>query len=84
MAAFNGGSPERCIMSIGHIMLVFTQDVNGILSLGQNAVQCLHGLDENAGRRMRRVRASLDTGDREPAKLPLEEVSYNALGQRRC
>ncbi len=32
---------------------------------------------------MRRVRAQVDTGDREPAQLSVEEVSLNALGQGR-
>ena len=26
------------------------QDVNGILSLGQNTIQWMHGLEDNAGR----------------------------------
>ena len=42
-----------------------------------------HGLDDNAGRGLRRVRASVDTRNWKPAKLPVEEVSLNVVGQRR-
>jgi len=42
-----------------------------------------HGLDENADRGMRRLRAQMDTGDREPAELPVEEVPLDSVGQRR-
>src|ERR1700675_4326194 len=42
-----------------------------------------HGLDENASRRLRRVRAQVDTRDREPAQLSVEEVSLNLMEQRR-
>jgi hypothetical protein len=64
-------------------MEAFTQDVNGIMSLEQNAVQWQHGLDENAGRRLRRVRASVDTGVGKSAKLPFEEMSLNLVEQGR-
>jgi hypothetical protein len=64
-------------------MEVFTQDVNGILSLGHNAVQWLHGVDKNAGRRLRRVRTSVDTGDGEPTELPFQAVSINSMEQGR-
>ena len=40
-------------------------------------------MDENAGGRVRRLRASLDTGDQESAELPLEEVPLNPVGQGR-
>jgi hypothetical protein len=32
---------------------------------------------------MRRLRAQVDTGDREPAELPVEEVPLDPVGQRR-
>ena len=80
MAAF-----ERvdCILSIGHIIEVLAPDVNDILSLGQNTIQWAHGLEDNASCGMRRLRAQVDTGDREPAELPVEEVPLDSLGQRR-
>ncbi len=66
MAAF-----ERldCILSIGHSIELLAQDVNGILSLGQNTIEWAYGLDDNADRGMRRLRASLDTRNRGTAKL---------------
>ena len=42
-----------------------------------------HGLEDNAGRGLRRVRASVDTGDSEPVKLPPEEMSLNVVEQGR-
>jgi hypothetical protein len=53
------------------------------MSCGHNAIQWRHGLDENADRRMRRLRAQVDTGDREPAKLPVQEMPLDSLGQGR-
>jgi hypothetical protein len=44
-------------------MEVLPQDVNSILSLGQNTLQCRHGLEDNAGRRVRRLWAQVDTGE---------------------
>ena len=43
----------------------------------------VHGVEGDAGRRMRRLRAPMDTGDPEPAELPLEEVPLNAMEQGR-
>jgi hypothetical protein len=40
-------------------------------------------MDENAGRRLRRMRASLDTGEQESAELPFEKVSLNFVEQGR-
>jgi hypothetical protein len=37
--------------------------------------------EDNAGRRLRRLRAQMDTGDPESAKLSSQSVSLNALGQ---
>jgi hypothetical protein len=34
-------------------------------------LQLRHGLEDNAGRRVRRVRAQVDSRDREPAELSL-------------
>ena len=80
MAAF-----ERvdCNLSIGHIIEVLAPDVNGILSLGQNTIQWAHGLEDNASRSLRRLRASVDTRNGEPAELPVEEVPLDPVGQRR-
>lgn len=80
MAAFK--RPDR-IVSIGHIIKVLAQDVNSSLSLGQNTIQWTHGLEDNAGRGMRRLRTSLDTRNGEPAKLSVEEVPLDPVGQRR-
>jgi hypothetical protein len=62
---------------------VLDPDVNSIMSVGQNTIQCLYGLEDNASCCMRRVRAQVDTGDREPSELPIQAVSFNALEQRR-
>ena len=40
-------------------------------------------MEDNAGRRLRRLRASVDTRNREPAKLPLQEVPLNLVEQGR-
>ena len=61
-------------------MEVLTQDVNSIVSLGHNAILCLYGLEDNAGRGLRCVRAQMDTGDGEPSQLSFEEVSVNSVG----
>ena len=37
----------------------------------------------NAGRSLRRVRASVDTRNGEPAKLPIQEVPINSVEQGR-
>lgn len=58
-----------CILSIGHIIELLTKDVNGSLSLGQNTIQWQHGMEDNEGRGMRRLRASLDTRNGGTAKL---------------
>jgi hypothetical protein len=53
-----------------------------ILSFGQNTIQWLHGLGENAGRRMRRLRAQMDTGVGASAELSVEEVPLDVMEQR--
>ena len=78
MAAFE--RPD-CILSIGHIIGSLAQDVNGILSLGQNTIQWTHGLEDNAGRGMRRLRTSVDTRNGEPAELSVKAVSLNVVEQ---
>jgi len=54
------------------------------MSLGQNAVQWLHGMEDNADRRLRRLRPQVDTGESEPAQLPVKEMSLNVVEQRWC
>jgi hypothetical protein len=44
----------------------------------------LHGLEDNSSRRLRRLRAPVDTGEQESAKLPIEGMPLNSLGPRRC
>gem|GEM_PF-5874838 len=70
-------------MSIGQIIGLLAQDVNGILPLGQNTIQWMHGLEDNAGRGMRRLRTSVDTRNGEPAELSVKAVSLNIVEQRR-
>jgi hypothetical protein len=72
-----------CILSIGHIIELLAQDVNGILSLGQNTIQWAYGLDDNADRGMRRLRTPVDTRNGEPAELSVKAVSLNIVEQRR-
>jgi len=69
-------------MSTGHIIRALLREVNGVMSIGQNATM-RYGLEDNAGCSVRRMRAQVDTGDREPAKLSLQEVSVNPVEQGR-
>jgi hypothetical protein len=39
-------------------------------------------MEDNAGRRVRCLRAPMDTGNGEPAELPVEEVPLDPMGQR--
>ena len=68
-----------CILSIGHIIELIAQDVNGILSLGQNTIQWAYGLDDNADRGMRRLRTSVDTRNGEPAELSFQKMPLNPV-----
>jgi hypothetical protein len=36
-------------------------------------------MEDDAGRRMRRLRAQVDTGNREPSELPIQEVSLHVV-----
>ena len=47
--------------------------------LGRMLYNGEHGLDEDEDRGLRCLRTSVDSRNREPAKLPLEEVPFNAL-----
>ena len=40
-------------------------------------------MEDYADRGVRRLRASVDTRDQEPAKLSFQEMSLDSLGQRR-
>jgi len=42
-----------------------------------------YDLEDNGSRRMRRLRASLDTRDQGAAELPKQKVSFHVLEQRR-
>src|ERR1700757_1150959 len=57
-------------------------DVNSIMSIRQNTIQWRHGVENDAGRCLRRMRASVDTRNGEPAELPVEEVPLDPMGQR--
>ena len=50
--------------------------------MGRLLLQSGDGLENHAGCRLRCLRAQVDTGEREPAKLPLQEVPLNPVGQR--
>lgn len=40
-------------------------------------------MEDNADRRLRRLRPQVDSGESEPAQLPVKEMSLNVVGQRR-
>lgn len=40
-------------------------------------------MEDDAGRRMRRLRAQVDTGDGEPTELPVQEMPLNPVEQGR-